>query len=158
MTRDAEAARLAEGIVRFWTELQRRRDPAEASTYELTTSQAQMLRLVVLEGPKRIGSLAAELSVTVATASRTVDALAAAGLVRREPDPADARAVRVVLTPRGKREHRVRFERFVRAVASLSDDLSDVERRQLVEALDTLARLFGGERAQARAAAGRPKS
>jgi DNA-binding MarR family transcriptional regulator len=151
--------RMAEGIVRLLTELTRRKDPGEPSTHELTTSQAQALRLVVLDGPQRVGSLAKQLGVTMATASRTVDALVGAGLVRREPDPQDARAVRVVLTARGRREHQVRYRRFVRALERLSNELSEVERRQLAEALETLGRLFGTEgEAQVRASAGRPKS
>jgi DNA-binding MarR family transcriptional regulator len=88
----------------------------------------------------------------------TVGALVGAELVRREPDPADARAVQVVVTPRGRREFRVRKERFARALARLSDELSEIERRQLADALETLGRLFGSDRDQARAAAGRPKS
>jgi DNA-binding MarR family transcriptional regulator len=153
------AERMAEGIVRLWMELQRRREPGEVSAHELTTSQAQVLRMVILDGPQRIGALATALGVTMATASRTVDALVAAGLVRREPDPQDARAVRVMLTARGKREHRLRYERFVQALERLSDDLSDIERRQLADALDTLGRLFGSASAsQARTSAGSPKS
>jgi DNA-binding MarR family transcriptional regulator len=151
--------RMAEGIVRLLTELTRRKEPGEPSTHELTTSQAQALRLVILDGPQRVGSLARQLGVTMATASRTVDALVAADLVRREPDPEDARAVRVVLTARGRREHQVRYRRFVRALERLSDELSEVERRQLADALETLGRLFGSERGpQVRASAGRPKS
>ena len=114
--------------------------------------------MVIFEGPQRIGSLAKQLGVTMATASRTVDALVAADLVRREPDPLDARAVRVVLTARGRREHRVRYQRFLRALERLSDDLSEVERRQLADALETLGRLFAEPEAQARASSGRPKS
>jgi DNA-binding MarR family transcriptional regulator len=104
-----------------------------------------------------MGALANRLGVTVATASRTVDALVAAALVRRDPDPADARAVRVTATTRGKREFRVRRERFARALERLSNELSEIERRQLADALETLGRLFG-ESVQTRAAAGRPKS
>jgi hypothetical protein len=50
--------RMADGLIRLWTELQRRKDPGEASAHELTTSQAQALRLVILDGPQRIGSSA----------------------------------------------------------------------------------------------------
>lgn len=150
--------RMADGLIHLRTELQRRREPGDATTHELTTSQALALRLVIFEGPQRVGSLAKHLGVTMATASRTVDALVAADLVRREPDPQDARAVRVVLTTRGRREHKVRYERFLRALERLSDDLSEVERRQLADALETLGRLFAEPEAQARASSGRPKS
>jgi DNA-binding MarR family transcriptional regulator len=150
--------RMADGLIRLRTELQRRKEAGEVSAHELTTSQAQALRLVIVEGPQRIGSLAKHLGVTMATASRTVDALVAADLVRRDPDPLDARAVRVVLTARGRREHRVRYQRFLRALERLSDDLSEVERRQLADALETLGRLFAEPEDQVRASSGRPKS
>ena len=156
MTGRANVERMAEGIVRLSMELQRRKEGASA--HELTTTQALALRVTATEDPLRMGALAVRLGVTVATASRTVDALVAADLVRREPDPADARAVHVVATPRGRREFRQRKERFARALERLSDELSEIERRQLADALETLGRLFGAEPAQARAAAGRPKS
>ena len=150
--------RMADGLIRLRTELQRRKEPGEVSAHDLTTSQAQALRLVIFEGPQRIGSLAKHLGVTMATASRTVDALVARDLVRREPDPQDARAVRVVLTAQGRREHKARYEGFLRAIERLSDDLSEIERRQLADALETLGRLFAEPEAQARTSAGRPKS
>jgi DNA-binding MarR family transcriptional regulator len=150
--------RMADGLIHLRTELQRRKEPGDVSTNELTTSQAQALRLVIFDGPQRIGALAKHLGVSMATASRTVDALVTADLVRREPDPDDARAVRVVLTARGRHEHKVRYERFVRALERLSDDLSEVERRQLADALETLGRLFAEPEPQARASSGRPKS
>jgi len=156
MSRRIEVERMAEGIVRLSMELQRRKEGAH-STHELTTTQAIALRVAVTEGQQRIGALAGRLGVTVATASRTVDALAAAGLVRRDADPADARAVHVVATARGRREFRLRRERFARALERLSDDLSELERRQLADALETLGRLFA-EPVHNRAAVGRPKS
>ena len=160
MTSRGAAERMADGIIRLWAELQRRKEPGLPSTHELTTSQAQALRLIILDGPQRIGSLARELGVTMATASRTVDALVAAGLVEREADPRDARAVRVMLTARGRKEHALRYRRFVRALERLSDDLSEIERRQLADALETLGRLFASAASedQARASSGRPKS
>jgi DNA-binding MarR family transcriptional regulator len=156
MSRRADVERMAEGIVALWNELQRRKEGA--STHELTTTQALALRIAVTEGPQRMGTLAGRLGVTVATASRSADALVAAGLVRREADPADARAVRVAPTARGRREFRLRRERFVRALERLSDELSEVERRQLADALETLGRLFRAEVAQVEVATGRPKS
>lgn len=141
MNRKADTERMAEGIVRLWNELQRRKSTG-VSTAELTTTQAVALRTISLDGPQRMGALAEILGVTVATASRTVDALERAGLADRESDPADARAVRVVITPEGKKEHTIRRRRFLDALAGLAEDLSEVERRQLVESLDTLNRLF----------------
>jgi DNA-binding MarR family transcriptional regulator len=134
--------RMAEGIVRLRAEILRRRGDAEGTGVELTSPQALALRAVVRGGPLRVGALADELGVTVATASRTVDALTARGLVRREPDPEDARAVRVRATPAGTREHELRRRRFVRALERLMEELSADERRQLAESLETLSRLL----------------
>jgi DNA-binding MarR family transcriptional regulator len=156
MSGRADVERMAESIVALWNELQRRKEGA--STHELTTTQALALRIAVTEGPQRMGTLAERLGVTVATASRSADALVAAGLVRREADRADARAVRVAPTARGRREFRLRRDRFVRALERLSDELSEVERRQLADALETLGRLFRADVAQVRVATGRPKS
>jgi DNA-binding MarR family transcriptional regulator len=134
---------MAEGIVRLRAEILRRRpSEGESAGAELTTPQAIAVRTVVREGPIRVGALAEALGVTVATASRTVDALVAKGLVRRSQDPDDARAVRVYATPRGKREHEVRRARFVSALEQLMDDLSSDERRQLSESLESLSRLM----------------
>ncbi len=145
MTRE-ELERMAEAIVRLRAEILRRRDTETLPAAELTTPQALALRSIVLEGPLRIGALADVLGVSVATASRTVDTLAARGLARRQPDPADARAVRVCATPRGKREHAVRRERFARALERLLDELSEHERRQLAASLETVGRLLAPQR------------
>jgi DNA-binding MarR family transcriptional regulator len=144
MRRD-ELERMAEGIVRLRSEILRlRAEEGALPPDELTTPQALALRTVVLEGPLRVGGLAAVLGVTVATASRTVDSLEALGLVQRERDPADARAVRVAATAKGRREHANRRERFVRALDRFMDELSEHERRQLADALETVNRLLVG--------------
>jgi DNA-binding MarR family transcriptional regulator len=142
MRRD-ELERMAEGIVRLRSEILRRRvEDGGLPPDELTTPQAIALRAIVVDGPLRIGSLASALGVSMPTASRTVDALEALGLVSRERDPADARAVRVVPTARGRREHANRRDRFVRALARFMDELSEHERRQLADALETVNRLL----------------
>ena len=140
-----DVERMAEGIVRLRAEIMRRRgQTADLGAAELTTPQALGLRAIVLEGPLRMSDLAQRLGVSVATASRTVDGLARRGFVRRDSDPADARAVRVRATAQGRREHRVRREHFVQALESLMDELSEDERRQLAESLETLNRLLDG--------------
>jgi DNA-binding MarR family transcriptional regulator len=142
MRRD-ELERMAEGIVRLRSEILRRRiEEGGLPADELTTPQAIALRTVVVDGPFRVGGLAAALGVSDATASRTVDTLEALGLVQRERDPSDARAVHVVATAKGRREHAGRRERFVRALDRFMDELSEHERRQLADALGTVNRLL----------------
>lgn len=55
------------------------------------------------EGGLRIGELARALRVTVGGTSKLADRIEQAGLIRREPDPDDRRASRVVLTRSGRR-------------------------------------------------------
>jgi glutamate dehydrogenase/leucine dehydrogenase len=111
---------------------------------------------VAVQGFGNVGSffakLAAELGVTVATASRTVDALAARGLVLREADPADARAVRVAATRAGIEDQKERRRRFTERLGGLMDELSEHERRQLADSLETLNRLFAHRDEAARGA------
>jgi MarR family transcriptional regulator, organic hydroperoxide resistance regulator len=52
-------------------------------------------------GGLRVGELAQSLHITVGGASKVVDRMERAGLIRREPDGDDRRASRVVLTPVG---------------------------------------------------------
>ena len=141
-----ELERMAEGIVRLRAEILRRRSAdGGLPTLELTTPQALALRTIVREGPLRVGTLADVLGVSVATASRTVDALEARQLVRRQADPEDARAVRVTATAAGKREYSLRRERYIRALETFMGELSDEDRRRLAESLETVNRLLSPE-------------
>lgn len=58
------------------------------------------------EGALTIVELAGRTLVPHSTLSRQIAAMARANLVRRDPAPGDARAVRVVLTPRGRARYR----------------------------------------------------
>lgn len=68
----------------------------------LTPTQAQILALLAAQGPMNVGGLARALAVSQPTVSDAVSALAAKGLVRREP-AARGRSQRVVPTPEGRR-------------------------------------------------------
>ena len=63
--------------------------------------------------------LTRELLVTAGNVTGLVDRLAALGLVERRPVPEDGRAVRVVLTARGRRVARRAIPRHRRDVESL---------------------------------------
>ena len=73
------------------------------------TAGLQPTQLIVLAqlnecGPLRIGALAERVPCSQPTATTVVAGLETAGLVSREADPSDGRAVRVGLTPAGSRE------------------------------------------------------
>jgi DNA-binding MarR family transcriptional regulator len=67
----------------------------------LFAGQEQVLQALAAPGLMTMGELAAVLRVRPPTASKTVSRLAAVGLVERQPEPDDARVVRVRLTADG---------------------------------------------------------
>ena len=82
--------------------------------------------------------LTRELLVTAGNVTGLVDRLQAMGLVERRPVPEDRRAVRVVLTPRGRRVARRAIPRHRREVESL---LSPLPARDLARLRRLLGRL-----------------
>jgi DNA-binding MarR family transcriptional regulator len=62
-----------------------------------------VLALLTEYGPSRIGVIADRIPCSQPTVTAAVASLESAGLVRREPDPADGRAIRVVITESGSR-------------------------------------------------------
>ncbi|KAA2253598.1 MarR family transcriptional regulator [Solihabitans fulvus] len=75
--------------------------------YAVSAPSLQPTQLIVLsqlleQGPLRIGTIANRVRCSQPTATTVVTGLEEGGLVRREPDPADGRATRVVLTELGK--------------------------------------------------------
>jgi DNA-binding MarR family transcriptional regulator len=141
---DEELERMADGFVRLrWEIIVRRRDEAgELGGAQPTTPQALALRTVVLEGPLRMSELAAVLRVSVATASRTVDALVADGFAERRRDKHDGRVVHVAATARGRRAYTTQQRRMARALGEFMGELPENERRELADALETVNRLL----------------
>jgi DNA-binding MarR family transcriptional regulator len=64
-------------------------------------SHPEKLVLGYLAEPMRMGEIADTLGCLRSSVTASVDRLEAAGLVRREPDPDDRRAKRLVLTEKG---------------------------------------------------------
>jgi DNA-binding MarR family transcriptional regulator len=99
------------------------------------------LSVVVFAGPIGIGALAAAEGVTAPTISRLVDALERDGLVRREPDPTDARGVLVRATPKGTRTlHRGRSRR-VETLAHALRGLTEPELAAVRRASELIERI-----------------
>lgn len=91
------------------------------------------------EGPRRVSTLAAALGRDVSTVSREVSGLERHGLIARERDPDDRRAVRLALTGRGCGElssaRAVRRARLERAFSVLEA----ARAREVVHALEQMA-------------------
>jgi DNA-binding MarR family transcriptional regulator len=90
------------------------------------------------EDGQTVGSLAARIGVEVPTAVRTVSRMEAAGLLRREPDPADGRRVLVRLTARGKELERIVPPILAEVTERATAGMSEAEREQLLRLLRDL--------------------
>ncbi len=101
----------------------------------LTPQQGQLL-CVLMPQAYGMGELGAMLGLAKSSLTGLVDRTERNGLVRREPDPRDTRAVRVALTPEGRRLAAEFYAEACRRIDRLPAGLSATER-------DTLAGLLG---------------
>lgn len=70
--------------------------------FGLTPAQERALRMITRSGePLRMTELAGQLRIAPRSVTTVIDALERAGLVRREIDPQNRRAIRLHLTERG---------------------------------------------------------
>ena len=112
-----------------------------AAAQGLTPTQGEVLALLVAgdRGGLRLGELARQLGVRAPTASEAVSALARKALVVKSADPADARAVRVLLTDSG-REEAARVASWPEFLMQAVGALSEAERVVFLRALVTMIR------------------
>ena len=105
----------------------------------LAPHQARALRVIATEGPLRPGILAERLRITPRSVTEVVDALIERGLVNREPDPSDRRAMVLSLTSAG--EELGAEVRACRAAhtRSVFGSLSEEDQETLLALLDRLA-------------------
>jgi DNA-binding MarR family transcriptional regulator len=76
---------------------------ASSVARDVTVAQWRMLALLdPAQAGIRLTDLADASAMSLPSASRMVNRLVARGFVRSDPDPADRRAVRITLTPRGR--------------------------------------------------------
>lgn len=104
---------------------------AESSRdYGLTPQQGQLL-CVLMAQPYGMGELGAVLGLAKSSLTGLVDRTAQRGLVRREPDPQDKRAVRVALTAEGGTLAEAFYAETCRRVEALTASLGDAGRARL---------------------------
>ncbi len=107
----------------------------------LPAAQARLLATIEAHGEARIGDLAAVDHCSQPTMTTQVRRLEDAGLVSRMVDPGDARAVRIRITPDGKRTlNAVRADRAA-AIAPQLAQLGPEDREVLATAIEVLRRL-----------------
>lgn len=102
----------------------------------LDLAQADCLEVISLRGSCSMSELAAELRVDASAATRTVRKLVDAGYVVRSPNPVDARAVVVTLTPSGVEVGHEIGRRSLEAVLDILDEFSAEEQQMLTDLLE----------------------
>jgi DNA-binding MarR family transcriptional regulator len=119
---------LASGLNSVAIHLVRRLRRADAAL-EITSARLSALSVLVFGGPRSLSQLAGAEQVAGPTMSKIVAALEQAGLVKRTPDPADGRAVRLAATPAGvrlmERGRRGRVRQLTRELARLTPAQQD---------------------------------
>ncbi|UPK73761.1 MarR family winged helix-turn-helix transcriptional regulator [Nocardioidaceae bacterium SCSIO 66511] len=106
-----------------------------AREHGLTQQQGQLL-CVLMPQPYGMRELGTMLGLAKSSLTGLVDRTVRNGLVRREPDPRDTRAVRVALTPQGRTLADRFYPETCRRIETLTTGLNNTE-------CDTLARLLG---------------
>jgi DNA-binding MarR family transcriptional regulator len=110
----------------------------------LSPSLISALVTIERKGPVTLGQLAALERVKPPSVTRMVAALELAGLVRREPDPADRRVARLSVTADGKRTVLRSRTRKTAYLARRLRELDDAELASLRQALPVLERILEG--------------
>jgi DNA-binding MarR family transcriptional regulator len=115
----------------------------QEGTAGLTPSQLSVLASVDRLGPLQLGDLARVETVAPPTLSRSIARLEERGLVRRQQDPDDGRAVLVEVTGAGRRAlHELRRAR-VAFLAERLATLSDPDRAVVARAVELLGEILG---------------
>jgi DNA-binding MarR family transcriptional regulator len=108
------------------------------SALAMPYAQARLLAQIEQQGPSRISELAAADHCSQPTMTAQVQRLEAGGWARRRPDPSDARAVLVSVTPAGSRAlAQARADRAAVVVPHL-ERLDPAQRETLAEAVGIL--------------------
>jgi DNA-binding MarR family transcriptional regulator len=100
------------------------------------------LSVIVFGGPISLKDLARAEQVRPPTMSRIIDALEKTGLVSRELNPADRRAVLIKATEKGRRILQKGRRRRVQLLARHLGQLSTRELKQIEYALDSVQKAF----------------
>ncbi|MFD0021958.1 MarR family winged helix-turn-helix transcriptional regulator [Streptomyces sp. NPDC058382] len=103
----------------------------------ITAQQGQLLCVLMVQpyGMRELGSM---LGLAKSSLTGLVDRSVQRGLVRREADPEDGRAVRVALTAKGEELSEAFYAETCRRVETLSTGLDDTERELLARVLGRL--------------------
>ncbi|PKW06221.1 DNA-binding transcriptional regulator, MarR family [Streptomyces sp. 1222.5] len=131
---------LAEQLLRLTRRVHRiQKRHLEGRELGVTPAQSRLLRTLAHYGsPPRMADLAERLEVVPRAVTTLVDGLEANGKVRRAPDPANRRAIRIELTDEGRATLRELRGARRSAAEEILAPLTQKERQVLGVLLDTL--------------------
>jgi len=114
---------------------------ATATNEGLTPTQASVLGLIAFRGPLGLTELAQLEGLNPTMLSRVVGRLTELGLIQRDPNPQDLRAIRVEATDAGRTLHeKVKLVR-TETIASCLDQLPEKSAQIIIDALPALEEL-----------------
>jgi DNA-binding MarR family transcriptional regulator len=120
---------------------------ATATAEGLTPTQASVLGLIAFRGPLGLTELAQLEGLNPTMLSRVVGKLTELGLIQRDPNPDDLRAIRVEATDTGRHLHeRVKLLR-TEAIGTCLDQLPADTAKTIIDALPALDDLAQAMRA-----------
>jgi DNA-binding MarR family transcriptional regulator len=133
-----DAVRLGELLGGAWRTFSRLgRAGFAASDARLSPARVRLLLALAGAPDSRMRDLAGQLDVSARAVTPLTDALEADGLVTRQADRTDRRAIRLRLTPAGVAEVR-RIDELQAAISrQIFDCLTEEQRRQLAHLLET---------------------
>jgi|SRR5579875_1774500 len=108
----------------------------------LTLTELGVLTALARNGAMRVSDLAIDQGMTQPGMTQLLTRMERSGLLARQPDSDDRRAVRVVTTARGLRLFEQRDANRVALFSELYEHLSEKERQHLRDALPVLSRLI----------------
>jgi DNA-binding MarR family transcriptional regulator len=109
-----------------------------ASGLRLEPAGVHVIGRLAALGPVRLTELASALGLDPSSVSRQVTAVERAGYVRREPDPDDGRAIRLVLTDKGRQAAASVQQKRAQALKVLTPGWSDHDHEELAALLARL--------------------
>ena len=139
-----EADRDVRSLTEVVTRLRRALRTSIRSDYpweSLPMAQVEILQCLQERDGARVGELAVLLRLAPNTVSTLLQQMSDAGLLRREMDPADRRAVRVSLTDTGTRQVEGWREAHERRIGSALAGLDQDDQSTVLAALGSLSRL-----------------
>ena len=130
-----DSQKLAQSVVRLSRRLRQERHS------ELTANQMSVLGTLRTEGGLTPSAIAAHEHVQPPSMTRTINCLADAGMVNRDPNPDDGRQVIVSISDKGEEVLAVERARRDQWIAKRFAELDPAERKLLRDATAVLAKL-----------------